>query len=326
MPGVIRLARELGVARNSVETALRQLEKDGLLRSQGQGRGRVIDLKSGSAGASAKRVEILLGERSERRLGYMIELAHALQDAGHIVDIAPKTLDELGDRPTRVARMVEQSKADAWIVYSATREVLRWFAHSPRPAFAVAGRATRQKIPSIAPDKITPMRLAVRRLVELGHRRIVMMVRPVRRIPEPGLFERAFLDELEALGIPTGSYNLPDWEESVEGFHAGLDSLFRLTPPTAAIIDEGPFVTATLQFCMSKGLRVPEDLSILCTDPDPSFDWCQPSIAHIHWDAGPIIRRVVRWANNVSLGREDFRKGYSKARFIDGGTVGPAKR
>ena len=43
MPGVIRLADELGVARNSVEAALHELEREGLLRSQGKGRGRIID-------------------------------------------------------------------------------------------------------------------------------------------------------------------------------------------------------------------------------------------------------------------------------------------
>jgi hypothetical protein len=66
------------------------------------------------------------------------------------------------------------------------------------------------------------------------------LARGVRRKPRPGSFEQAFLDELEALGIPTGDYNLPDWSESPEGFHQLLAALFRHTPPTALILQEAP--------------------------------------------------------------------------------------
>ena len=152
------------------------------------------------------------------------------------------------------------------------------------------------------------------------------MVREERRKPEPGLTERLFLRELEAHGIPTGAYNLPDWEGNVEGYHRGLESLFQVTPPTALFISEASFVMATLQFCLARGLRVPEHLSLLCGDPDPAFAWCQPSIFHIHWDHRPIVRRIVRWVRNVSQGKPDLRKSWSTARLVDGETIGPVPR
>ncbi|MCE9610520.1 MAG: GntR family transcriptional regulator [Chthoniobacter sp.] len=42
MPGVLRLEKELGVNRKTVEAALRQLEREGLLAGQGAGRRRLI--------------------------------------------------------------------------------------------------------------------------------------------------------------------------------------------------------------------------------------------------------------------------------------------
>jgi hypothetical protein len=36
-----------------------------------------------------------------------------------------------------------------------------------------------------------------------------------------------------------------------------------------------------------------------------------------------VIRRIVRWSNNVSRGKDDKRKTLTKAEFIDGGTIGP---
>jgi DNA-binding LacI/PurR family transcriptional regulator len=232
----------------------------------------------------------------------------------------------MGHSVERVARLVKKTAADAWLVESGSKDVLDWFSANQVPTFAYAGRANHVPLASIAPDKVTPLRVALQRLADLGHFRIVMLVREGRRKPEPGFFERAFLDELEKMGISTGPYNPPDWEESIEGFHACLESLFRVTPPTALIIDEVAFTVATLQFCLAHGLQVPRDVSILCSDPGPAFDWCQPSIAHIGWDYHPVVRRIVRWANNVSRGRKDLRKGYFKANFVDGGSIGPAKR
>lgn len=75
-----------------------------------------------------------------------------------------------------------------------------------------------------------------RHLIGLGHRRIVLLARADRRLPEPGASERAFLNELEAQNIITGAYNLPEWEETASGMGQLLETLFRFTPPTAIIV------------------------------------------------------------------------------------------
>jgi len=38
-----------------------------------------------------------------------------------------------------------------------------------------------------------------------------------------------------------------------------------------------------------------------------------------------VLRRVVRWAGNVARGKADGRQSFTKAEFVDGGTVGPAR-
>jgi DNA-binding LacI/PurR family transcriptional regulator len=324
MPGGNKLARELGVGANTIEAALKILENEGLLVNQGRRRGREITLKAQASKQSKMQISILLGEPSDRHQAHMLELVSALEDEGHSVKLASKTREEMANNVERIAEFVNVTGADAWIVFAATREVLQWFEDSKVPSFAFAGRANHVKLPSIGPDKIAPLRIAIRKLVGLGHRNIVNLCRPLRRIPEPGLFERAFLEELKTMGIQTGPYHLPNWDENIDDFHRMLDSIFALTPPTAIFIDEGPFVTATLQFCIKKGLQIPEDVSIICTDSDPSFAWCKPSIAHIHWEAQPVIRRMVQWADDVTLGKKDLKKGFSKAEFVEGGSIGPA--
>ena len=78
-----------------------------------------------------------------------------------------------------------------------------------------------------------------------------------------------------------------------------------------------------LQFLASRGIRVPSEVSLVCTDPDPSFAWSDPPVAHLRWDSRPLVRRIVRWANNASRGKEDIRQTTVPAEFVVGGTIGP---
>ena len=145
------------------------------------------------------------------------------------------------------------------------------------------------------------------------------------RVPDPGQSENAFLNELESNGIPPSSYNLPDWTESVDGLHSRLESLFRVTPPTALIVDEAPVFAAVQQFLAQRKILVPQDISVVCTDADATFAWCKTSVAHIRWDSKPLVSRIVRWAANVSRGKKDLRQTVTPAKFVTGGTMGPAK-
>ena len=102
-----------------------------------------------------------------------------------------------------------------------------------------------------------------------------------------------------------------------------LDEQFRVTPPTAPLIDEAFLFHAAKDHLTQRGILSPDHVSLICTDVDRSFEWCRPTVAHIHWDSRLVGRRVVRWANNVARGKDDRRQSFTKAEFIEGGTVSP---
>jgi hypothetical protein len=325
LPGVDRLAPELGVSRKTLEAALRLLESDGVLMRNGPRRRRSIETP-GTLPKPVLRVSILLSEAADRQVDYVVDLQHELARIGHTTSFAPGTLKDFGVRVQGIARMVARTSADAWVVAGGPREVLRWFHEQSLPVCALFGRRQGLPIAGVGPDKPPAYALATRSLIALGHRRIVLIARRMRRLPEPGASERAFLEELSAHGIPRGPYHLPDWEESVHGFHLGLEELFRVTPPTALIIQEAALFAAAQQFLAGRGLRVPEDVSLVCTDADPTFAWCKPSVAHVRWDSRPVVRRIVRWAANLSSGKQDVRQVLTAAEFVPGGTIGPVGR
>ncbi len=323
LPGIQRLSIELGVNHNTVEAALRLLEEEGMVTSQGHGLPRRVCASALTGEKRSLRVKILLYEAVDRFLPDRVELLARLQEAGHAADFAPKSLQDLGMRVERVARFVEKHPADAWVVCSASQEILRWFSTGPVPAIAMYGRFTGLPIAAASPRKIPAMVTSVRKLEALGHRRIVMLSREERRKPEPALFERAYLDELAELGVPTGPYNLPDWKETPDGLRACLETLFRHTPPTALILGETTFFMALQQYLSRRGILVPDHLSVICLDPDPAFAWCNPAIAHIDWDFRPLVQRILSWADHIAHGREDRKQTLLLAKLIEGGTIGP---
>jgi DNA-binding LacI/PurR family transcriptional regulator len=326
MPGAPLLAAELGIDPKTADAALRLLEARGLLVPQGAGRRRRIALPEGAAEARPLRIGILLSDPTAKRLDYVSEIQHDLVEAGHHAFFTEKNLLDLGMNLPRIRKLVEGAKADAWIVTAGSREVLHWFGEQKKPAFALFGRMSGVSVAGTRPDKVPPYEAAVARLVETGHRRIVLLARKVRRLPEPGRSERAFLQALESHGIATGPYHLPDWKDDMAGFHELLDRLFRFTPPTALIIQEAFLFTATYHYLAQRGLRVPQDVSLVCTDDDSSFVWSDPAVSHIRWDSRPMVRRIVGWAAKVGNGQADLRQTMTNAEFVEGGTLGPANQ
>jgi DNA-binding LacI/PurR family transcriptional regulator len=325
MPGEHRLAEEFAINRKTVKAALRMLENEGLLVNRGRGAQRRIVLPEGHAPASL-RVAILLYEQSDQTLDYLIDCKNKLEAAGHTVFYAPSHLTEIKMDVRRLARMVGKTEADAWVVGAGTREVLQWFIEQKTPAFALYGRRHKLKIAGIGPDNIPAFVEATRRLIELGHHRIVFLD-SLYKFSEPGVTGTAFLDALSAGGITTGTYNMPGWEGGLEGLYAYLDSSFQRTPPTAIILGSSITYLATLHFLLNRGIRVPQDLSLIVSGDNPDFNQCEPSVSHLCWKSSrPVAKRIVRWVSNISEGKEDIRQTMIKAEFFEGGTIGPASQ
>lgn len=319
LPGRDQLAADLGVSPMTVARAVKQLEDEGLVASQGNGRPRLIVLPESLRSHATLRIAVLRFEPEDTELYFVVDFVHQLREAGHQVVYADQTQRGLKLDVKRVAKLVEKTGADAWIVIAGSDDILEWFAAQAKPCFGLFGGISRLPIAGAGPSKNKAYAAAASRLVALGHRRIVVLTRHADQTPTMIPFVR----ELEAMGLPVGRYNRPSFGDTPEELQQILVSLFATTPPTAIVAMNLDVFLAVQQFLARRQLLVPEHVSLICGDPNPSFDWCRPTIAHIRWDSAPWIRRIVRWAENIARGKHDTRKAIMDAEFVDGGTIGP---
>ena len=324
LPGRESLAEELGCSHWTIEAAMQRLSKEGFLVSQGPGRKRRILLTKASPRQTSMRVKILLYEGWDRQSDYLLSLLSRLHDEGHEAEFTSKTMEDLGMNVNRIARYVTKAEADAWIVIAGSAEVLQWFSAQDFPTFGLFGRLQEVSLPSFAVSKIDALRDLVDHLVDIGHKRIVMIVREERRKPKPGRVEQSFLKRLNEKGIPTGAYNLPDWGDSPEELGRAIDSLFKHTPPTALVIAQPQIFLAVMQHLSRLKISAPQDVSLACTDTSSDFSWFVPEVTHIHWDSRFLVQRVLKWARNISRNKDDFQKSAYNASLVLGGTIGSA--
>lgn len=325
MPGSKTLAAELGVNHKTVNAAVSLLEKEGILIPQGTGKPRRIVLPTNSQ-PPALRVAIFPFAQTDSQIHYIVSLQHKLIEEGHNCTMMSTSLIELDMDPKKIGRLVKKTQADAWIVVAASREVLEWFAKQPFPTFAMFGNLGDIPLPRARPDKGPAIIMATNRLIGLGHKRIVWIIRRENLTPEPRPILKQFLQHLEDNGIPSGRYNLPVWDDSPEGLQQCLEALFQHTPPTALLIDEAFIYYVVQQFLAKRGLVAPRDISLICHAPDPTFLWCNPKVSHINYDSSEWIRRALDWSRNIAHGKEDLKQTNSKCAFFEGETIGLAPK
>lgn len=322
LPGVLALAAECDVSTLTLRRAFRILEAERLIATAGAGRCRKV--AGTGIGLHELRVMILLDLPQDAiDAGFQVFLFQLQQDlvaAGHHCGFAQKSQAELKNSVARIARQVNATPADAWVVAGGTKETLTWFAGQKVPAIAIGGKCSDVAMAGTALSHISVYRTAIPRLIELGHRRIVMLS-PLCGRPS----ERHMLgQEFGPLGLTVTDYNVPEWDETAGGLHQQLEKTFHLTPPTAIIITYTNWMVAVLAFLAQRKLRVPQDVSVFCLNFESWFTWHRPAIAHMYSDGSQMARRIVRWVNAAACGRQDRKYVSYPAEFVVGESLGPA--
>lgn len=142
---------------------------------------------------------------------------------------------------------------------------------------------------SVVPDYRTGVQQALQHLHRLGHRRIAFLAAPA---PWQKINARlqAYLDamrELE-LPVPDGYVAWGDW--TTQGGKRAMEQVLGAAePPTAVLAANDLMAMGALEAAAARGLRVPQDLSIIGMDDNPHCDLTRPRLTTVSmraWEIG----------------------------------------
>lgn len=192
---------------------------------------------------------------------------------------------------TCVRRMLERKvEGVAVLTFGEEEPVLDQLANHNVPLVLAEFKLSDPKSSTILLDYSTGFRAAVNHLASLGHRKIGFLAGP-RTLHSAVTRENDFRAAMAAAGLPLQ----PSWvivcDHTLRGGVAGFEKLRALPDrPTAIICSNDMTAIGVLRAAYTKGLRVPQDLSVIGLDDIDFCEFTLPPLTTIRLSRADLAR------------------------------------
>ncbi|MFF7952399.1 LacI family DNA-binding transcriptional regulator [Streptomyces griseorubiginosus] len=135
---------------------------------------------------------------------------------------------------------------------------------------------------------------ATEHLLSLGHRRIGLIAGPPRLLCSRARFD-GYRAALEGAGLPLDESLVVPGDFHPESGFAGCEKLLDLPePPTAIFAASDQMALGAIEALRRRGLRVPEDMSLVGFDDLPEVRWSAPPLTTIRQPLSEMGKLAVR--------------------------------
>jgi LacI family transcriptional regulator len=192
---------------------------------------------------------------------------------------------------TCVRRMLER-KVDgvAVLTFGEEEPVLDQLAHHDVPMVLAEFQLDDPKAATIVMDYTTGIRAAVRHLAELGHRKIAFLAGP-HKLHSALTRENDFRAAMQEVGLSIQLQWIIECDHTLKGGLAGFAQLQSLAEsPTAILCSNDMTAIGVLRAAYMKGLRVPQDLSVVGLDDIDFAEFTLPPLTTIRLDRTELAR------------------------------------
>ena len=306
LPGLRELSNTLEVSVPTLSAAIERLVTNGVIVARG-GRRRfeVAERRQSRGSNAAKSRQRLLVITSKGGLSVQSKAAtdiiHAFGSAlvrrGWDMRFAELDFYDALKPHRSWDDLLKGEQVDRILVLFGREAIGRWALGTGLPTCFLGGNAGALPIPVIAVRMHQLVEHALGELLKAGHRRfLVPLCR--REAIFVARIRQSYAQALAAQQLPAR----PEIEVPAADTHSP-ETLLRLMerawsqtkPPTALIFSDWRDAVTGIGFLLARGLRVPEDVSVVILSMDHQATWFRPQLAHYAFPEEGFTKALLRW-------------------------------
>ncbi len=329
LPGEFRLKARLGVGRDTLRLALKQLEQERWISTCGRGKQRRVH-KQGPPEARAE-VDNPLPVTFLSPFPMVDRIIHVeLEDLEKHLHQQKRELRFVSSvhlhssRPDQfLKRLVAENPSAAWMLHFVGEATQRWFERQGLPVFIYGTPFPDVKLPFVVNDWESAAFHAGLQLIRQGHRVIAQMAFE-QIVPGMLAIERGLRRAIGSSPEPAQLIVFRD-DHSPESVARSLAKAFGLEErPTALVFCSSGQLLTCYSWMTSKRLAVPDDISLVCVPSDSWFQDLHPPVCHYANNPRTIARYVRQKVMElVQTGRVARKSLLVRLEFKPGATIGP---
>ncbi len=319
LPAERQLVRDLGIARNTLRDALASLTREGWVEPACRPARRRI---AGGARRRAPRRQIVLLTPFEPDdlPAAVLRLADDVRRLLAGTDYRLAVRGSAAFRQTRpdaaLARLVAAEPAAVWVLLQAPTPVHAWFHRRGAPCVVVGECYPELPLPHVTEHIAAVARHAAGLLHQRGHQRIALLHRDPPRAGH--LAAEAALRSAGGLVLQRAGH-----DGTPAAAARTLEALFgAAAPPTALVVTEPGTAITAITWLARRGLRVPEQVSVLSLFYDSTLEAVIPAVANYRTGREVLPRRLIEMVRALADGRRLPHQRPLMPNFVPGGSLG----
>ena len=326
LPPERTLTETLRVSRKTLRKALAELQRQGLIETQRRVghriKARIHRKKSPQGSVGLLTTESLENLPSHTAL-WVDQLRTLLFESG--VRLATFSGHSYFSRrpENALSRLVHQNPQACWVLPHSNERMQRWLFDREVPGIIAGSCYPGVNLPSIDLDYFAVCRHAAGALLRHGHRRLALLITQSQRAGDVES-EAGFIEGVRSSSHAGAESIVAKHDGTVAGASRVLSRLFdRPLPPTALLVSKPNFYLTTFAFLSQRGLRVPDDVSLVSRDSDTFLPYLTPTPACYSLNPKIYAKRLFALVETLIRGaRITHLKQRIEPQFIPGPSLG----